>query len=61
MPVPISEKTKDDITGEKHKIVWKFYDLRDIENCILLDQVVVDNKIYPAEKIDYLVRQVLNE
>jgi len=55
------QETKDDITGEKHKIVWKFYDLRDIENCIWLDQVVVDNKIYPAEKIDYLVRQVLNK
>jgi len=54
------QNNKDQATGETHKIVYVFYDLRQKRGNIWLERVVIDKQDYPSSKLIYLVMQVMS-
>ena len=55
----LHQNNTDLATGETHKVVWVFYDLRQKQECMWLERVVIDQKDYPSSQLSYLVMQMM--
>lgn len=50
---------KDEVSGERHKILYAFYDLRSKEGYAWLERVLVDGEDYPTPELIYLAMRIM--
>jgi hypothetical protein len=54
-------KFKDEVSGERHKILYAFYDLRANQGDAWLARVLVDGEDYPTPELIYLAMRIMGE
>lgn len=55
----LTQKRTDHVTGEKHEMLYAFYDLRSSKGYTWLERLVIDKKNYPASQLWDIVVQIL--